>query len=172
MRKKLLTLVLAATMALSFAACGSNGGNTADNRDSSTAQSSSTPSEQSSAPEASSSQAEDDTMTLADWLKTSDAQMAESASNSQAASSGMTISLAADGDILVYEYHINAGEDVPSSEALDEAFGPVIESYEANIESLYSSFESSYGIKLGGVRFSFFDADGNEIYSGEVLNEN
>lgn len=170
MRKKLLTLALTAAMVLSFAACGSKDDSkgAADNGSSSTTQSTPT---QSSAPEESSSQAEDDAMTLADWLETADAKQAESATNSALASSGMSVTLAADGNMFVYEYHLGADLDIPSSDALDAAFGPVIEANKSGLDSLFSSFESVYGIKLDGARFVFFDSEGNEIYSGEVMNE-
>lgn len=168
MRKKLLTLALTTVMVLSFAACGSKGNEPADNRSSSTTQS--TPA-QSSAPEESSSQAEDDAMTLADWLETSDAKMAEDATNQQLAASGMSVTLAADGNMFVYEYHLGADLDIPSSDALDAAFGPVIEANEAGLASLFSSFKDAYGIELEGARFVFLDSEGNEIYTGEVLNK-
>lgn len=170
MRKKLLTLVLTAAMALTFAACGSKD-NASANGGNSSAEQSSAPSTESSAPAESSSQAEDDAMTLADWLETSDAKQAEDATNSALASSGMSVTLAADGNMFVYEYHLGAELDIPSGDALDAAFGPVIEANKSGLDSLFSSFESVYGITLEGARFVFFDADGNEIYSGEVINE-
>lgn len=168
MRKKLLTLVLTAAMVLTFAACGSK--EPADSGSSSAAQAS-TPSTEPSAPAESSSSAEDDAMTLADWLETDDAKQAESATNSALASSGMSVTLAADGNIFVYEYHLGADLDLPSSDALDAAFGPVIEANKAGLDSLFSSFKTAYGIELEGARFVFIDADGNELYTGEVMNE-
>ena len=175
MKKKLLTLVLAATMALSFAACGSNGDDSASNRSSSAAQSStasSAPSTASSAPAESSTQAEADTMTLEEWLKTDDAKQAESATNAQLASSGMSVKLDADGDIFVYEYTLTKGDfSGLTTEDLAAAFDPVIEANAQGLADLFSSFEDTYGIKLGGVRFTFLAADGTELYSGDVANE-
>lgn len=170
MKKKLLTLVLTAAMMLTFTACGGNNNSSADNRTSSAAQSSA-PSVESSASTESSAPAEDDAMTLADWLETDDAKQAESATNSALASSGMSVTLAADGNMFVYEYHLGADLDIPSSDALDAAFGPVIEANKSGLDSLFSSFSTAYGIELEGARFVFFDSNGNEIYSGEVLNE-
>lgn len=172
MKKKLLTLVLAATMALSFAACGSNGDDSA-NAGSSAATQSSAATTQSSASAESSSQAEDDTMTLEDWLKTDDAKTAESQTNSALASTGMSVKLAADGDIFVYEYTL-PNDDTYSALTGDDlaaAFDPVIEANKAGLKDLFESFESTYGIKLGGARFTFLTADGTELYSGDVANE-
>lgn len=169
MKKKLLTLVVAATMALSFAACGSDGGNSASTGSSAATQSS--VATQSSAE--SSSQAESDAMTLEDWLKTDDAKTAESQTNSALASTGMTVKLAADGDIFVYEYTLPADDTYSSltGDDLAAAFDPVIEANKAGLADLFESFESTYGIKLGGARFTFLTADGTELYSGDVANE-
>lgn len=168
MKKKLLTLVVAATMALSFAACGSDGGNSTSTGSSATQSSAAA---QSSAE--SSSQAESDAMTLEDWLKTDDAKTAESQTNSALASTGMTVKLAADGDIFVYEYTLPADDTYSSltGDDLAAAFDPVIEANKAGLADLFESFESTYGIKLGGARFTFLTADGTELYSGDVANE-
>lgn len=179
MKKKLLTLVVAATMALSFAACGSDGNNSASTGSSATTQSSvattqsSAATTQSSASAESSSQAESDVMTLEDWLQTDDAKTAESQTNSALASTGMSVKLAADGDIFVYEYTL-PNDDTYSSLTADDlaaAFDPVIEANKAGLADLFKSFEDSYGIKLGGARFTFLTADGTELYSGDVANE-
>ncbi len=168
MKRKLLTLVLVATMALSFAAYGSK-----DNNSATTGSSSAQASTQSSASAESSSQAEDKTMTLEDWLKTDDAKQAESATNSALASTGMSVKLAADGDIFVYEYTLPDSDTYSSLTADDlaAAFDPVIEANKAGLTSLFESFESTYGIKLSGARFTFLTADGTELYSGDVANE-
>lgn len=172
MRKKLLTLVLTATMVLSFAACGSDGLNSASNGSSSAAQSTaSTPS--SSAPEASSSQADDAAMTLEEWMNSDEAKQAEEQTNTALASTGITVKLAADGNVFVYEYTLPGGDEYSglTSEALAAAFDPVIEANKQGLADLFESFESSYGIKLDGARFTFLASDGTEIYSGDVANE-
>lgn len=172
MKKKLLTLVVTAAMALSFAACGSNGGDSANAGNSSAAQISAEPSSQPSASaESSSAPAEDDTMTLEDWLKTDEAKQAEDATNSALASTGMSVKLAADGDIFVYEYTMPGEYSSLTGDALAAAFDPVIEANKAGVENLFETFESSYGIKLSAARFTFLAADGTELYSGDVANE-
>lgn len=170
MRKKLLALVLTVTAVLSFAACGSNG-NDADGAGSSSA-AQSAPAASSSAPAESSSQA-DDAMTLETWLQSDDAKLAEEQTNSALASTGMSVKLAADGDIFVYEYTLPASDDYNglTTEALAAAFDPVIEANKQGLEDLFESFETSYGIKLGGARFVFLTSDGKELYSGDVANE-
>lgn len=173
MKKKLLTLILTAAMALSFAACGSSGNDSVNAGNSSAAQAS-TPSTQSSAPaESSSAPAEDDIMTLEDWLKTDEAKQAEDATNSALASTGMSVKLAADGDIFVYEYTLPESDAYSSltGDALAAAFDPVIEANKAGVENLFETFKTSYGIKLGGARFTFLTPDGTELYSGDVANE-
>lgn len=167
MRKKLFALALATTVVLSFAACGSKDNNSAGNG-SSSASGSTAPS--SSAAAEPSSQ-EDDSMTLADWFETDDAAKAKDAMNVAMQGQGMTVDLLADGNMLVYEYHLTDDIDVPSGDALDAAFGPVIEAYSSQLDSLFSSFDTAYGIKLEGVRFVFVTSDGTELYSGEVANE-
>lgn len=168
MKKKLFALTLAATVVLSFAACGSDS-NTSASTGSSAASAAST---ESSAAVESSSQAED-AMTLADWITSDDAKAAEDATNSALASTGMTVKLAADGNVFVYEYYLPSGSDYSglTSDDLAAAFDPVIEANQASLDSLFESFETTYGIKLDGARFTFFDADGNELYSGDVENK-
>ncbi len=169
MRKKLLALVLTVTAVLSFAACGSKGDDAANTGSSPAAQSSTA---SSAAPAESSSQA-DDSMTLADWLNSDDAKQAEEQTNAALASTGMSVKLAADGDIFVYEYTLPASDDYKglTTEALAAAFDPVIEANKQGLADLFESFETSYGIKLGGARFVFLTSDGNELYSGDVANE-
>lgn len=168
MKRKLLTLVLVAAMALSFAACGSKGNDSAG-----AGNSSAQASTQSSTPAESASQAEDDAMTLDDWLKSDEAKQAESETNSALASTGMTVKLAADGDIFVYEYTLPDSDAYSglTADDLAAAFDPVIEANKAGLASLFQSFESTYGIKLGGARFTFLTADGTELYSGDVANK-
>lgn len=171
MKKKLLTLALAASLVMSFAACGSNGNSSADNSSSSATQSSTAQS--SAASTESSSQAEDDAMTLADWLETDEAKQAESATNSALASTGMSVKLAADGDVFIYEYTLPDSDVYAglSADDLATSFDPVIEANKSQLVSLFETFESEYGIKLSGARFTFLAADGTEIYSGDVANE-
>ncbi len=164
MKKKLFALALATTAVLTFAACGSK-----DNTGSSSASGSG-----SAVTESSSSAAQDsDSMSLADWLTTDDAKAAEDSTNSALASTGMSVKLNADGNWFVYEYYLPDGTDYSSltADALDAAFGPVIEENESQMKDLFSSFESEYSIKLDGVRFKFLTSDGSEIYSGDVANE-
>lgn len=137
MSKKLMTLVLAITIVLSFVACGSG------------------------------------SMTLQEWMNSDDAKQAEEATNSALASTGMTVKLKADGNVFVYEYTIPGGDQYSglTTEDLAAAFDPVIEANKAGLADLFSSFESTYKIKLDGARFVFLTSDGTELYSGEVANE-
>lgn len=183
MRKKLLTIALAVCMVLSLMACGSKGDDTADSAAESSvsetadAENETSASEEPAAEETSEpeeSAAEEETgMTLESWVQSDEARQAEDLTNASLAESGMTVKLKADGDILVYEYTMPDSDDYSSlsTEDLEAAFGPVIEQYEADITEVYDSFDSEYGIRLAGVRFSFILADGTELYSGETMNE-
>lgn len=112
-------------------------------------------------------------MTLEEWMNTDDAKQAEEATNTALASTGMTVKLVADGNVFVYEYTLPGGDEYSelTSDALAAAFDPVIEANKAGLADLFSSFETTYKIKLDGARFTFLTSDGKEIYSGEVANE-
>ncbi|MCM1217406.1 MAG: DUF4854 domain-containing protein [Lachnospiraceae bacterium] len=165
MKRKLLTLALTAAMALSFAACGS--------KDDGSARAGSSSAAQSSAPAANSSQAEDAVMTLADWLETDEAKQAESATNSALAATGMSIKLAADGNVFIYEYTMPDSNVYNSmaADAIAALFDPVIEANKSGLADLFESFASTYDIRLEGARFVFLTADGTELYSADVANE-
>ena len=112
------------------------------------------------------------TTTLAEWITTEEAKAAQEATNSLLASTGMSVTLAADGNTFVYEYHLPSGSDYSNAtaEQIAAAFDPVIEQNKASVENLFTTFEESYGIKLDGARFTFISADGTELYSGDVPN--
>ncbi|MBD5550848.1 MAG: DUF4854 domain-containing protein [Lachnospiraceae bacterium] len=111
-------------------------------------------------------------MTLDEWMQSDEAKLTEEMTNSQLASSGITVKLAADGNTFVYEYTMpGEGYEDLSTEDLAAAFDPVIEQNKSGLEDLFKTFDSEYDIKLDGARFVFLTADGTEIYSGDVANE-
>lgn len=107
------------------------------------------------------------------WLESDDAALTIETTNQILASSGMTLDLSADGNIMVYEYYVSdeLGMSSLTQEQLTASFEPVVESQRSSIATLFSSFETEYGLVLDGVRFTFFTEDGTELYSVEVANE-
>ncbi len=111
--------------------------------------------------------------TLQDWMESEEADLTIETTNKILASSGMTINLSADGDIFVYEYYVSddLGLSSLTEEQLATSFAPVVESQQASVETLFSNFETAYGLTLGGVRFSFYSEDGTLLYSVDIANE-
>lgn len=107
------------------------------------------------------------------WMESDEAALTIETTNQVLSSAGMTIDLSADGNTFVYEYYVSddLGMSNLTQEQLSASFEPVVESQRSSIESLFSNFETAYGLVLDGVRFTFFTEDGTELYSAEVANE-
>ena len=99
--------------------------------------------------------------------------MAIQESNDVLASSGMTVNISADGNVLVYEYYLS--DDLGISELpedqMEASFESTVESQKASITSLFENFESLYGLKLEAIRYSYFTEGGEELYSTDITNE-
>ncbi len=110
--------------------------------------------------------------TLDELVESKEMQEALDAMNSQVSALGITIDLAADGNTFVYKYQLPDDESFNSLSKEDAAaaFDPTIEAYKGSVEQIFTSFKSEYDIELDGVRFSFYTADGNELYSSEIEN--
>lgn len=179
MRKKLFALALATTAVLTFAACGSDGNTSSNNSNNTTAStpSSSAASTPSSSAETPSSSAEVASASLEDWFKdnTSDVSLIEDSINSQIAGSGFTVKLNADGNVFVYEYYLDELLDTSllsadDMAALDESFAEMVEQQRSNLDTMFSTFEQAYDIKMDAIRCVFYNADNTELYTGEVKN--
>lgn len=107
------------------------------------------------------------------WMESDEAALTIETTNKVLSSSGMTIDLSADGNVFVYEYYVSdeLGMGDLTQEQLAASFDPVVESQRSSIETMFSTFETAYGLVLDGVRFTFFTEDGTELYSAEVANE-
>lgn len=110
---------------------------------------------------------------LQDWLTSEEARMIIESTNNTLASSGMTVDLAADGNIFVYEYYISddLGIESLSQDQIAMVLDPVIESQRTSLTALFGSFESEYGIHLDGIRVVFYTAGGDKLYSADIVNE-
>lgn len=107
------------------------------------------------------------------WLDSPEAISNIETINEVLSSSGMTINLTADGNTLVYEYHISdeLGLQNLTEEQLASSLEPVVEGQRSTIASLLDNIESSYGLVLDGVRFAFYAEDGTLFYSSDIANE-
>ena len=107
------------------------------------------------------------------WVDSEEAAMAIQESNDVLASSGMTVNISADGNVLVYEYYLS--DDLGISELpedqMEASFESTVESQKASITSLFENFESLYGLKLEAIRYSYFTEGGEELYSTDITNE-
>lgn len=124
--------------------------------------------------EADASQAPAETYaTLQDWMESEEADLTIETTNKILESSGMTIDLSADGNIFVYEYYVSddLGLSSLTEDQLATAFSPMVEAQQSSIETLFSNFETAYGLTLGGVRFSFYSEEGTLLYSVDIANE-
>lgn len=196
MKKKVLALTLAAVMTCSFAACGSKADTPADSGDSSvTAETpadnngvqapadnsgseaskadsnTETASEASDAAGSSENNAEE--LTLQDLLESDEMQEVLDTMNKSAEAQGIVISLAADGNTFVYEYQLPDDDAYNSitTEQAATAFDPIVESYKGSVSEIFEGFETDYSIVLDAIRFTFYTADGNVLYSAEIPNE-
>lgn len=115
--------------------------------------------------------AQADAMALKDWLKGKDATETEKEINSAAKSEGMSFKLAADGDILVYEYTlVDSSYARLTADEVEAAFKPTKKAKDT-MRDVCKAFETDYGIRLGGIRETFYAADGTELYSVDIENK-
>lgn len=110
---------------------------------------------------------------LQDWIDSEEAQSVIDSTNAALASSGMTIDLSADGNVFVYEYYVSddLGVKTLSQEQITAVLDPVVEGQRTNLTALFDSFQSEYGIRLDGIRVSFYTEDGDLLYSKDLVNE-
>lgn len=88
--------------------------------------------------------------------------------NDSVASMGMSIDTVADGNTLVFEYHL---PDQEAFNALGDAECSVMtDSFLNSLSSddFISVFKKEYGVSLDAVRCAIIKADGTEIYRDEI----
>lgn len=90
--------------------------------------------------------------------------------NDEVASTGITVDTVADGNTLVFEYHLpdqevfNAfGKDECS--LMTDGFLGALQDEDVDF---FAAFKSGYGISLDAVRCAVFKADGTELYRDEI----
>ena len=108
---------------------------------------------------------------LADWTASGEAAEIIASVNSSLSSSGMTFTLSAEENVLVYEYYADNALSFGSlsEEELTEHFGDAVESMRENLLSLFEVFREEYGLTLDAVRVVFFNEDGSGIlYTSEL----
>lgn len=111
---------------------------------------------------------------LQDWVESPEARVVIESTNRAFADSGMVMDLAADGDVFVYIYYVSddLGMDQFSQEDLAAAFESIIAGQKSSLQSLFSSFESEYGLYVSAIRVSFYTEDGSRLlYSADIPNE-
>ncbi|MDE5589288.1 MAG: DUF4854 domain-containing protein [Acetatifactor sp.] len=88
--------------------------------------------------------------------------------NDLVASMDITIDTVADGNTLVFEYHLpdqevfNAFGDDECSQMTDGFLGQL------QTIDFFAVFKSGYGVSLDAVRCAVFKADGTELYRDEI----
>ncbi len=103
--------------------------------------------------------------TLESVLQSEDWQNELSGWNEQVNDLGITLETVADGNILVFEWYL------PDDETMDETLCSIMaDSFMGTLESVdfLSAFRVAYGVSLDGVRCTFYNADGSEIYRDEI----
>lgn len=104
------------------------------------------------------------------WIESEEAAAVVEAVNNQLASLGITIELAAEGNVFIYKYYLP--DEFLSSLATEEGqssfFSTMVDSASTSISSLFSTFEKTYGFTIEAVRFLFYSSDGTELFSTDV----
>ncbi len=102
------------------------------------------------------------------WMSSDDKDTIESLVNTQLESSGLTMALYAEGNVLVMEYTYAEDMDLSgySQEEVDSIFNEQIApTFLSTGEQMFDSFESEYGLVLEDFKVVFLNADGSQIYS-------
>ena len=102
------------------------------------------------------------------WMDSADKDAVTSLVNSQLESSGLTMDLHAEDNVLVMEYTYAEEMDLTgySQEEIDSIFDEQIApTFLSTGEQMFDSFESEYGLVLTDVKVVFLNADGSQIYS-------
>lgn len=114
---------------------------------------------------------------LQEWIESDEAAQMEEMTNNMIASTGMTVTFAAEGDTFVYEYYLSdetyeaMGLGDFSGDQLQSYIESVVESQRASLESIFTTLENTYGITLDAVRVAFYEEDGTFIVSSDILND-
>lgn len=88
--------------------------------------------------------------------------------NDSVAAFGITIDTSADGDTLVFEYHL-PDQEVYNAFGEDEC-SQMTGGFLGELKTIdfFAAFKSGYGVSLDAVRCAVFKADGTELYRDEI----
>ncbi|MCM1057622.1 MAG: DUF4854 domain-containing protein [Firmicutes bacterium] len=106
--------------------------------------------------------------TLESVLSSSDWKEAAKEWNDSVSGYGITITNEADGNTLVFTWHLPA--DGLYSELDSDTCGVMSDSFLGTLESsdFLTAFKTGYGVTLDAVRCVFVTSDGSEIYRDEL----
>ncbi|MGN0160339.1 MAG: DUF4854 domain-containing protein [Lachnospiraceae bacterium] len=107
------------------------------------------------------------TISLAEWITSTEKELTEQAINEQMASSGLTIEFSADGKILVAAYHFTQAFDYSglTKEQLSDTFEA---SLAESAQGLADSFRNDYHIDIDDVRIEIYSVEGTILFSKAV----
>lgn len=104
---------------------------------------------------------------LEEWINSEEKTLVANMLNEQLASTGMSVDLYADGNILVLDFTFTEFIDLSGldQEQIDSQIDTLLSSFSPVAANLLDTFDSNYGLILDDVRLIFRNADGTELYS-------
>lgn len=112
------------------------------------------------------------TPSLEKILATEEMQEAAAQINAVLEEAGIQVELLADGDTLVYAYHLSDdfyGDLSENDKSL--LFASITKSQLKMVSTLFEQFREEYDYPLKSVRFVFYGADGSKIFEQEITEE-
>lgn len=163
MKKKILTMALSLTLALSLAACGSPQVSGPVDREPISSADDST-SEESSSEDSS----EDDSSALTEWYNGSARKTLEESTNKIFESSGIKCSISVeepDTIIYTYQYTSDTLSNDSNRDAIADALRSSLDSqYKTFVEEI-QNFKDAYDLPVTTLRVTYLDSDGTTLYS-------
>lgn len=113
-------------------------------------------------------------LTLEQWTMSQECREIENLTNEIMKELGLTVSLRAEGNTLVYTY--NFGPEIwgtASAQELAAAVGgsdfeALTASMQGLVDELRREFDVTYGIKIDKIRYTYLASDGTPFYSAEL----
>lgn len=105
---------------------------------------------------------------LEQLLKTSAWQAEMEESNADVASTGITVTAEADGDVLIFKYNLPDEEayNAITAELGQQMVDSLVETFVQG--DMLNEFRDQYKVPIEAIRVGYYRADGSEIASGEV----
>lgn len=106
--------------------------------------------------------------TLESVLSSADWQKELKGWNDEVASTGITVDTVADGNTLVFEYHL-PDQEVFNMFGADEC-SLMTDGFLSTLQTIdfFGEFKKGYGVSLDAVRCAVIKADGTELYRDEI----